>query len=172
MSKQQSVLEYLVESQGKTLPDLAEFLGVEQSTPYRWARGTRKPLNMFWDGIIEFLKDECDYDDDFVDILDAEGLHNQLSDTYEGSEVQALFKMVEGQVEPERHPIHEYLENIVGVPIRPKTNQEFDSIDPVIRANITEMIEDHFKAFLSSPLRIEEFLQLTEAYTKFYAGVD
>ena len=171
MSKQQSVLEYLIESQGKSLRDLAEYLGVEQSTPYRWANGKRKPLQAFWDGILEFLGEECEYNDDYLDMLCLRDLRDNLGEVYEGS----TFEYITSQFgyNEDKHPVHEYLENIIGVPVRADATQEFESIEPkeiepVIREHVTELIEDQFKAFFGNPLTFNEFLKLVEAYGFFF----
>ena len=169
MSKQQSVLEYLVESQGKSLRDLAEYLGVEQSTPYRWANGKRKPLQAFWEGILEFLEEECEYNDDYLDMLCIRDLRDNLGEVYEGS----TFEYITSQFgyNEDKHPIHEYLAEIVGAGPLPQAdvNDEPKEIEPVIREHVTELIEDRFFKFLGrNENNLSEFLTLVSAYSEFY----
>lgn len=62
MSKQESVLSYLLSKAGKTFKDLANYVGVEESTPYRWSRGTRTPSGQAWGEVESFLEEECGFD--------------------------------------------------------------------------------------------------------------
>lgn len=168
MSKQQSVLEYLVESQGKSLRDLAEYLGVEQSTPYRWANGKRKPLQAFWEGILEFLAEECEYNDEYLDMLCLRDLRDNLGEPYADS----MFEWITSQFgyNEDKHQIHEYSAEIVGVGPLPQgdVNDEPKEIEPVIRERMTEIIEDRFKAFFKNNYDINQFLKLVEAYGFFF----
>lgn len=69
MSKQESVLSYLLSKAGKTFKDLANYIGVEESTPYRWSRGTRIPSGYAWENLKEFLLTECRYPADCLKVL-------------------------------------------------------------------------------------------------------
>lgn len=62
MSKQESVLSYLLSKAGKTFKELAVYVGVEESTPYRWSRGTRTPEGRIWREVQSFLEEECGFD--------------------------------------------------------------------------------------------------------------
>lgn len=147
MSKQESVLSYLLTKAGKTFKDLANYIGVEESTPYRWSRGTRVPSGRVWRELESFLEEECGYRLSYLDqwhddLNDFRGYLSTSIDSEFGADVveaveefykpkntleQYLAKfrdengneveLPKGSITVSKHPVHEHLEDIVGQPI-------------------------------------------------------
>ncbi len=144
MSKQESVLSYLLTKAGKTFKDLANYIGVEESTPYRWSRGTRVPSGRVWENLKEFFFTECGYPDEAFKVMgDLEAFRYYLGDDIdrnsdiivklrgeiEGNQTKNALEQYLAKYRDEngnevelpkktiKHPVHEYLEGIVGQPI-------------------------------------------------------
>lgn len=133
MSKQESVLSYLLTKAGKTFKDLANYIGVEESTPYRWSRGTRVPSGRVWRELESFLEEECGYDICKIFPYAGSSFAKYIAvpiDSIIGNDVRIVvekfyspkqsWEVTYGNSKDEKqikHPVHEYLEGIVGQPI-------------------------------------------------------
>lgn len=159
MNKQESVLSYLLTKAGKTFKDLANYIGVEESTPYRWSRGTRVPGQRISKELEGFLGDECGYDIHkvFPFPYSFEEYLAVPVDTFVGNDIKKAvekfyspkqsWEVTYGNSKDEKktkHPVHEYLEDIVGQPItwNAKTIPEYE-VDLTVEESSRDGISIH-----------------------------
>ena len=212
MSKQESVLSYLLTKAGKTFKDLANYIGVEESTPYRWSRGTRVPSGRVWRELESFLEEECGYRLSYLDqwhddLNDFRGYLSTSIDSEFGADVveaveefykpkntleQYLAKYrdengneVELPKKTIKHPVHEYLEDIVGGINGSEEEEPFESSRDgislhgggsfgcatpksvtIIVSDLQKLIQNRFKHFLDTN-SVSQFVEVMSQYSNY-----